>query len=387
MKSLRLRLVLLTTAAVAVVWLVTAVFTWRSALHEIEELLNHPPATARHMQKERADLAGEIAEHLLLPMLYALPGLALVLVVAVGFSLRPLRRLTDEVATRAPDRLTPITSADTPSEIVPLIRRLNALFAEIDRALENERRFTADASHELRTPLAALRAQAQVALAATDGAQRRHALEQIILGCDRATHLVAQLLTLARLDAGTPHAMQDLALRRVAEEILAMSAGDAIACHCDLVLCDGDARVRGDALLLEVLLRNLVENSLRHGGATRIEVSIAPEDARAVLTVVDNGRGIPVDQRERVQQRFCRGAGAVRLDTVPGAGARGHNFCSSAGSGLGLSIVGRIAELHGGTFEIGSPAAGNGALVRLFLPLAATAANAAGADRRRTADH
>lgn len=93
------------------------------------------------------------------------------------------------------------------------------------------------------------------------------------------------------------------------------------------------------------------------------------------------------DWRERVQQRFCRGAGAVRLDTVPGAGARGHNFCSSAGSGLGLSIVGRIAELHGGTFEIGSPAAGNGALVRLFLPLAATAANAAGADRRRTADH
>ena len=69
MKSLRLRLVLLTTAAVAVVWLVTAVFTWRSALHEIEDLLRHPPATARHMQKERADLAGEIAEHLLLPML------------------------------------------------------------------------------------------------------------------------------------------------------------------------------------------------------------------------------------------------------------------------------------------------------------------------------
>lgn len=79
------------------------------------------------------------------------------------------------------------------------------------------------------------------------------------------------------------------------------------------------------------------------------------------------------DWRERVQQRFYRGASA--------------DFCPSAGSELGLSIVRRIAELHGGTFEIGSPAAGNGALVRLFLPLAATAANAAGADLRRTADH
>jgi signal transduction histidine kinase len=372
-KSLRLRLVLLTTTAVAVVWLLTAFFTWRSALHEIEELLIHPPATARHMQKERAELAGEIAEHLLLPMLYALPGLALVLVIAVGFSLRPLRRLTEDLAMRAPDRLTPIATGDTPREIVPLIRRLNALFAEIDRALENERRFTADASHELRTPLAALKAQAQVALASVDDTERRRALAQILVGCDRATHLVAQLLTLARLDAGTPHAMQDLALRQVAEEVLAMSAGDAIARHCDLVLCDGDARVRGDALLLEVLLRNLIDNSLRHSGATRIEVSIAQEDARAVLTVVDNGCGIAADQRERVQQRFYRGASA--------------DSCSSAGSGLGLSIVRRIAELHGGTFDMGSPAAGNGALVRLFLPLATTAANAVRADRHRTADH
>ena len=120
MKSLRLRLVLLTTAAVAVVWLLTAIFTWRSALHEIEELLNHPPTSVSHMQEERAELAGEIAEHLLMPMLVALPGLALVLVVAVGFSLRPLRRLTDDLATRAPNRLTPIASTDTPREIAPL---------------------------------------------------------------------------------------------------------------------------------------------------------------------------------------------------------------------------------------------------------------------------
>jgi signal transduction histidine kinase len=353
-KSLRLRLVLLTTAAVAVVWLLTAFFTWRSALHEIEELLLHPPATARHMQKEGADLAGDIAKHLLQPMLYALPGLALVLVVAVGFSLRPLRRLTGDLATRAPNRLTPIDSADTPNEIVPLIRRLNALFAEIDRALENERRFTADASHELRTPLAALRAQAQVALAATEGAQRQHALEQIIHGCDRATHLVTQLLTLARLDAGGGTAMQELSLRPIAEEVLAGAAGDAIAKACDLVLGEGDARVKGDPALLQSLVRNLVDNALRHGGATQIEVAITKTGTRAALSVTDNGRGIAGEERGRVLQRFYRSASA--------------DFSSSLGSGLGLSIVKRIVELHGGTLDIATPAGGSGVSLIVSLP-------------------
>ncbi|MBP8898572.1 MAG: hypothetical protein KBG32_08800 [Sulfuritalea sp.] len=354
MKSLRLRLVLLTTTAVAVVWLVTAFFTWRSALHEIEELLLHPPATARHMQKERAELAGEIAEHLLLPMVYALPGLALVLVIAVGFSLRPLRRLTDDIAARAPDRLTPIADTDTPREIVPLIRRLNALFAEIERALENERRFTADASHELRTPLAALKAQAQVALAAEDGSERRHALEQIILGCDRATHLLTQLLTLARLDAGSGQALQELSLRPLAEDVLAAAAGDAIANACELALDPGDADVQGDPALLRAMLRNLVDNALHHGGARHIEVSIETQDGAVVLTVADDGKGIPAADRERMQQRFRRGAGA-----------------DFPGSGLGLSIVRRITELHHGRMRIDDGIGGRGLAVRLHLPLAA----------------
>ncbi|MDZ4255343.1 MAG: HAMP domain-containing sensor histidine kinase, partial [Sulfuritalea sp.] len=178
-------------------------------------------------------------------------------------------------------------------------------------------------------------------------------LEQIIAGCDRATHLVAQLLTLARLDAGTPQAMQEVALRPIAEAVLAMSAGEAIERGCELSLREGDARVQGDALLLEVLLRNLVDNALRHSGATRVDVSIEAAGKRAVLTVSDNGCGIAVDQRERVQQRFYRSAST-----------------NSPGSGLGLSIVGRIAELHGGTLDIDSAATDSGLLLHLRLPLA-----------------
>jgi two-component system sensor histidine kinase QseC len=352
--SLRTRLVGLTLLAVASIWLLTAFVTWREARHELEELLAHPPSTTvAHFAREREQAAGEIAGQLLKPMLFALPALAVLLVIAIGFALAPLRQLARDVAARAPDRLDPLPVETLPAEVAPLVTRLNSLFADIVRALENERRFTADAAHELRTPLAALKTQAQVALASVDTAERQHALTQIIAGCDRATHLVTQLLTLARLDADTQHPMQEVALRPLAEEVLAMSAGEAIERHCDLVLGDGDAHVRGDALLLQVLLRNLVDNALRHSGGTQIEVSIGQHHQRAVLTVSDNGRGIAADERGHVPQRFFRSASA-----------------GSAGSGLGLSIVSRIAELHGGSMNIGAPASGKGISLLVHLPLA-----------------
>jgi len=358
--SLRTRLVGLTMLAVAVVWLLTAFATWREARHELEELLAHPPSTtAAHFVKERNEVAAEIAQQLLKPMLFALPALALLLAIAIGFALAPLRRLARDVAARTADRLDPLPVESLPTEVAPLVTRLNSLFADIMRALENERRFTADAAHELRTPLAALKAQAQVALASVDAAERQHALTQILVGCDRATHLVAQLLTLARLDAETPQQMQSIALRPIAEEVMAMSAGEAIERRCDLVLGDGDAQVRGDAVLLQVLLRNLVDNALRHGGGTQIDVSIIQNEGRAMLTVSDNGRGIAADETGHVRQRFYRSASA-----------------DSPGSGLGLSIVGRIAELHGGTIGIGPPAKGNGVSVRVSLPLATGPAGA-----------
>jgi two-component system sensor histidine kinase QseC len=364
--SLRTRLVGLTLLVVASVWLLTAFATWREARHELTELLAHPPNTsAAHLAHERDDVAAEIAGQLLKPLLFALPVLAILLVIAIGFALTPLRQLARDVAARAPDRLDPLPVGLLPTEVAPLVTRLNSLFADIIRALENERRFTADAAHELRTPLAALKAQAQVALASVSAEERRHALEQILVGCDRATHLVAQLLTLARLDAGTAYPMQKLALRPLAEEVLAMSAGDAIERHCDLVLRDRDAIVRGDAMLLQVLLRNLIDNALKHGAATQIEVAIAQQGQRAVLSVSDNGRGIAADERERVQQRFYRGAGRFPGGTAASDGT---------GSGLGLSIVKRIAELHGGRVEIGVPATGQGVSLLVDLPLCGLAA-------------
>jgi signal transduction histidine kinase len=357
MKSLRLRLVVFTLLAVSLVWLATALTVWREAHHELHELFaSLPPAVRIELEHERREVVKEIAEHLAKPVLIALPLLAVFLMLAVTLALRPLGRLAGEVSARAPDRLEALAVEGAPPEVAPLIERLNQLFADIGRALENERRFTADAAHELRTPLAALKAQAQVALAAVDETERRHALTQILVGCDRATHLVAQLLTLARLDSGTPHPMQEVALRQVAADVLAASAGDAIAQHCDLDLRDGDATVAGDALLLQVLLRNLVDNAIRHSGGSRIEVAIVPQADRVVLRVSDNGRGIAGSERERMPQRFHRAAGA-----------------DSWGAGLGLSIVKRIAELHGATLAIAAPASGPGLVLSVDLPRASPA--------------
>ena len=358
--SLRNRLVLLTTVAVALVWLATAAVTWRAALHEIEELLDHPPATQQHMAKERRELAQEIAEHLLKPMLIALPGLALVLVIAIGLSLRPLQRLAQDLGTRSPDRLTPIDTAGAPRETLPLVERLNSLFAAVERALANERRFTADASHELRTPLAALKAQAQVALGAEDAEQRRHALQQIVASCDRATRLVAQMLALARLDAGATRELQALALRPLAAEVLADCAGEAVARHCEITLADDDAGIAGEPDLLRALLRNLIDNALRHAGPRHIQVSIGGAGGSVLLEVADDGIGIPAAERELVLQRFRRGTSADFQDGGPE-----HK---SSGSGLGLSIVQRIAELHGARMELGDGIDGRGLAVRLHFP-------------------
>ena len=358
--SLRNRLVLLTTVAVALVWLTTAAVTWRAALHEIEELLDHPPATQQHMAKERRELAQEIAEHLLKPMLIALPGLALVLVIAIGFSLRPLQRLAQDLGTRGPGRLTPIDTAGAPRETLPLVERLNSLFAAVERALANERRFTADASHELRTPLAALKAQAQVALGAEDEEQRRHALQQIVASCDRATRLVAQMLALARLDAGATRELRALALRPLAAEVLADCAGEAVARHCEITLADDDAGIAGELDLLRVLLRNLVDNALRHAGPRHIQVSIGGASGSVLLEVADDGVGIPAAERELVLQRFRRGTSADFQDGGPE-----HK---SSGSGLGLSIVQRIAELHCARMELGDGIDGRGLAVRLHFP-------------------
>jgi len=306
-------------------------------------------------QAVRQKLLRQITASTLEPLLFALPLLALALWAAVGQGLRPLRRLTADLERREPDTLEPLVSSDSPVEVRPLVDALNRLFERVERSMQHERRFTADAAHELRTPLAALRAQAQVARREEDPQRRDAALGHIISGVDRATHLVEQLLTLARADArqqGDVLAGR-VSLRETAAAVVAEIAPWALQQTCELSLQGASGEVRGDAVLLRILIRNLVDNAVRYSGAgSQVRVGILEARNHVVLSVDDSGPGIALDERETLQERFHRG------DDI-----------TQSGTGLGLSIVRRIADLHGARVELGYADDGSGLSVKVIFPL------------------
>lgn len=284
----------------------------------------------------RNNLAREITSRLLLPLLLALPLLAGLVWWMVGTSLRPLVKLTQAVASRQPNNLTPLAIA-VPREVQPLIERLNRLFARISALIENERRFTADAAHELRTPMAGIKAQLQVAQAEMDETQRKRALDNAVQGCNRATHLISQLLTLARLDSSANTNLQLCDLQHLSAEVVAQMAPSALATGIHLELVEGEPlSVMGLPLLLQVLLRNLLENAQRYTpSGTTVQVSIYRQGSHIGWQVEDNGPGLPAEELSKITQRFYRALGN-----------------SASGSGLGLSIVQRIAEIHQATLSL-----------------------------------
>lgn len=300
----------------------------------------------------RDELVGHIAWRLLVPALFGLPLLGAWIWLATRRGLAPLGEVARDIAGREPTRLTPVTPASAPEEIRPLVEAINGLFARVESALESERQFTADAAHELRTPLAALAAQAQVAARARDDAERSHALEQLAAGTLRAARLVDQLLTLARVDS--EHAVrpaQSVALDRLAEEVCADHGAQALAKDIALELDAAPATVPGDAGLLRILLRNLVDNAIRYTPAGgRVAVTVAAGAAGTTLSVADSGPGIPESERERVFERFSRLAGQ-----------------EIEGSGLGLSIARRIADLHGARIVLGETVKSGGLKVELLF--------------------
>jgi HAMP domain-containing protein len=151
----------------------------------------------------RQELIEFLTLHALQPILWSLPLTVLLLWLAVSDGLRPLQRLARDIGGRSAERLLPVDESMVPTEVRPLTNALNRLMEQLEQALSAERRFAADASHELRTPLAVIRTHAQIAQRSKDPRERSEALEQLIQGVDRATHLVSQLLTLARLVPST----------------------------------------------------------------------------------------------------------------------------------------------------------------------------------------
>ncbi|MCE0458309.1 sensor histidine kinase [Curtobacterium flaccumfaciens] len=297
------------------------------------------------------------------------PVLVLVLVAVTwavtGRSLRPVERMRTEVETiRAARPDARVEVPDTGDEVARLASTMNAMLDRLELSAESQRRFVSDASHELRSPIASIRQHAEVAVAHPERTEVADLADVVRSEAVRLQDLVTGLLELSRLDEGgirtrRPVDLDDLALDAVARARARSTAGDAPARDGDApaVRVDGSAisaaRVLGDERVLAGVVRNLVDNAVRHA-STRVAVSLTEHDGSAVLTVDDDGTGVPEDERERVFERF------VRLDE-----ARSRD---AGGAGLGLAIVRDAVRAHGGdTTVVTSPLGGARFVVRIAL--------------------
>ncbi len=302
----------------------------------------------------RTQLAAATAAQLVLPVLVVLPFLGLAGWWIVGRGLAPLGRLAGAVKERSPSALTPVPTFGLPVEVLPVANALNDLLTRLDQSFTLQRRFAADAAHELRTPLTALQLQLQLAERAQTDEDRARAFERLRQGMQRATRLVQQLLTMARLDpdaaAAAPAAVDIGALvASVVEDAQPLAAQRGIALACS----DGSqhASVLGAEDALRILYSNLVDNAVRYTPADgRVQATVACDADSIVVHIDDNGPGIAAEERERVFDRFYRGSEA------PGTG-----------TGLGLAIVSQVADMHRGRVALGSSPLG-GLRVAVVLP-------------------
>ncbi len=281
---------------------------------------------------ERSEVLRDLLASQLVPWLLMLPVLLALIAAAVRRGLRPVREMAREVQRRRADSLAPLAVDAAPAELRPLLASMNDLFSRIERSIEHERRLTADAAHELRTPLAGLRAQWEAAQLAANDAERRHAHAQIGQGIDRLSRLVSQLLSLASVESrGAPVFTEAVDWRRVVERALSdcLPLLDGTSTEVAVSWPDEGSPLplTGDEALLATLVRNLVDNALRYSPpGSQVSVRFS----RQALVIEDQGPGLSPEQQARLGDRFYRPAGQAQ-----------------AGSGLGISIVQRVAELHG----------------------------------------
>ncbi|OZI51623.1 sensor histidine kinase [Bordetella genomosp. 4] len=312
---------------------------------------------AETMEK-RTELTNDIIKGVIIPQFIVLPIAVLLVWFGLSRGVAPLNALQQRLRARRPDDLSPIDEGAAPSEIAPLVGAMNELLDRLSSNVQAQRRFVADAAHQLKTPLAGLRTQAELALRDASPDEMQASLRQLIMGSERATRLVNQLLLLAR--AENPHSVElaPTDLNAVAHEQTLQWVHQALSLNTDLGFEGTDAplMIAGNDILLAELLNNLVDNALRYtpsGG--HITVRVRKSAIHAILEVEDSGPGIPPEERERVFDRFYRVLGT-----------------KAEGSGLGLAIVREISQKHHAKVQILEGTAHSdlpGACIRVLFPL------------------
>jgi signal transduction histidine kinase len=377
MKSLQWRMLAALGLVIAFAWAISIMMfvsyltegqsnAWRTGLHTLGEKLVGvlpdeaiPPAPVATPPKgmESSEPASTLTAMVLNTVELGLVGLLTWLTLMAA--LRPLRAISAGLAQRDPYDSTPLPVHQVPTELRPLITAFNALLGRVDTAMRAERQFIADAAHELRTPLAALHVQAEVALAAGTLQEKDHALERLLDVSHRTHRLAEQLLDLARLDAGLHSSgMVPADLLELSRHVLSEFRVQAAERNIRLNL-EGDAcLIRCDVDEVGILIRNLVDNAIRHGNVGgQVTVTCrgasAANDQQAELIVTDDGPGVPDADLKAIFDRFYRAPGTV-----------------TQGSGIGLSLVAGIAALHGATAEASRAGRHGGLRVAVTFPVA-----------------
>lgn len=308
-------------------------------------------------KSKRDQLAEEIIATMMLPQLLIVLLAGIMVHYGVRRGLLPMNRLQLAIEQRSHRDLSSVPLEDAPREVQPLLQAMNGLLQRLRESIAHQQRFTADASHQLRTPLAGLQTQAEMALRESDPVRVRQALEWIRASTTRLSHLVSQLLSLSRVEPGSGREaqLQPLDMVQLARETTAEWVAAALARQIDLGFESSPLAVsiNGDALMLRELLANLLDNAIRYTPPQgRVTVGVVEDNDKALLTVEDNGPGIPVAERSAVFERFYR---------LPDS--------TGEGCGLGLAIVREIALAHQAEVVIGDGQKGRGTCITVSLPM------------------
>ncbi|MBD2858351.1 sensor histidine kinase N-terminal domain-containing protein [Spongiibacter sp. KMU-158] len=320
--------------------------------------LENETQSRRVVIAERSDLRYRLAESVVLqsviPVLLVLPATALIIWLIIGYGLRSLRDLAEQLKHKATDDFSAINLESPPDELAPVVSAVNHSLQRLGDAFERERRFSADAAHELRTPISAISMHLHNGLAQPEHAAE--ALTKLAPDVERLSHLVEQLLLLNRTTAETfPSQFLPIELQKFCREIIAKLYPEFAKRGQQIALLGESATIHGDRFTLQILIENLLRNAMKYcPNGAQIEIDIR-NSKTVTLTVRDNGPGIEDKDRERIFERFYR------------AGGDRHNSGES-GCGLGLSIVSRIAELHSAKLSAGKGIDHQGLAIHVDFP-------------------
>lgn len=328
-------------------------YRWRAYTRDM------PERDARLIVAQRADIRFDLAESIIiesvLPIILGLPLEGLLIWIIVGRGLRPLRALAGEMADKRSDDLSPLTETEPPKELAAVTSSINGLLNRLASAFDREKRFAADAAHELRTPISVLKVQLHNVLRDAEGDDVQ--LRSLQSAVERMEHSVEQVLMLYRTTPDQFAArVEKIDMAGLARTVIAELYPQIEAKHQQIELVADSVFVRGDSFALHTLVTNLIENASKYSGENgEIRVVLERQEASTVLKVEDSGPGIPVDQYDKVFERFYRVSTDRQDASVPG-------------SGIGLAVVQHIAEIHSASISLGRSGFTSGLVVTVVFP-------------------